>query len=148
MALDESELPRLDELERRGRANEVPGLRRLGASELRELEPDAAGVAALHSPAPASRTSRRVARALADDLAERGIPVVTGVRGHRSEPARRALRIRHARGETRRGHAVFCAGLWADRLAVAAGAAPDPRIVPFRGGYLRLRPERRSSFAR
>jgi 2-hydroxyglutarate dehydrogenase len=39
--------------------------------------------------------------------------------------------------------AVFCAGLWADRLAVRAGAAPDPRIVPFRGGYLRLRAERR-----
>ena len=39
--------------------------------------------------------------------------------------------------------AVFCAGLWADRLAVRAGASPDPRIVPFRGGYLRLRAERR-----
>ena len=50
MALDQSELPRLDELERRGRANEVPGLRRLGAAELREIEPEAAGVAALHSP--------------------------------------------------------------------------------------------------
>ena len=43
-----------------------------------------------------------------------------------------------------RGYAVFCAGLWADRLAVRAGATSDPRIVPFRGGYLRLRAERRS----
>ena len=41
------------------------------------------------------------------------------------------------------GHALFCAGAWSDRLAVAAGASRDPRIVPFRGAYLRLRPERR-----
>ena len=49
----------------------------------------------------------------------------------------------HSHGTTNAGHAVFCAGAWADRLAVAAGADPDPRIVPFRGAYLRLVPERR-----
>ena len=54
------------------------------------------------------------------------------------------LVLRHARGETHARHAVFCAGLWSDRLAVAAGAPADPRIVPFRGAYLRLVPERRS----
>ncbi len=54
-----------------------------------------------------------------------------------------ALRLEHAHGSTEAGHAVFCAGAWADRLAVAAGADPDPRIVPFRGAYLRLAPERR-----
>ena len=55
----------------------------------------------------------------------------------------RALRLLHAGGATEAGHAIFCAGAWADRLAVAAGADPDPRIVPFRGAYLRLAPERR-----
>ena len=54
-----------------------------------------------------------------------------------------ALRLLHAGGATEAGHAIFCAGAWADRLAVAAGADPDPRIVPFRGAYLRLVPERR-----
>jgi len=49
--------------------------------------------------------------------------------------------VRHARGTTTAGAAVFCAGLWSDRLAVACGAPADPRIVPFRGGYLRLPPE-------
>ena len=49
----------------------------------------------------------------------------------------------HSRGETRARHALFCAGAWSDRLAVMAGGSPDPRIVPFRGAYLRLRPERR-----
>ena len=53
------------------------------------------------------------------------------------------MRLTHAHGSTEAGHAVFCAGAWADRLAVAAGADPDPRIVPFRGAYLRLVPERR-----
>src|SRR4029077_7853531 len=55
----------------------------------------------------------------------------------------RSLRLAHARGSTAATHAIFCAGAWADRLAVAAGAGPDPRIVPFRGAYLQLVPERR-----
>src|SRR5206468_7143753 len=84
-----------------------------------------------------------VARALADQVRAHGGAVVTscGVTGVRSAP--RALRLNHARGELQAGHAVFCAGGWSDRLAVAAGADPDPRIVPFRGAYLRLVPERR-----
>ena len=52
------------------------------------------------------------------------------------------VRLVHSRGETRARFAVFCAGVWADELAVRAGADPDPRIVPFRGAYLRLRPEK------
>ena len=60
----------------------------------------------------------------------------------RPAPLRR-LRLEHAHGSTEAGHTIFCAGAWADRLAVAAGADPDPRIVPFRGAYLRLAPERR-----
>src|SRR5438270_310904 len=56
---------------------------------------------------------------------------------------RRRVALRHERGETRAGYAVFCAGAWADRLAAAAGAGFDPRIVPFRGAYLRLHSGRR-----
>ena len=51
--------------------------------------------------------------------------------------------LQHAHGATEAGRAIFCAGAWSDRLAVMAGADPDPRIVPFRGAYLRLVPERR-----
>jgi (S)-2-hydroxyglutarate dehydrogenase len=57
-------------------------------------------------------------------------------------PSRRIV-LRHARGEVSARFAVFCAGAWSDRLAVRAGAPPDPRIVPFRGAYLRLLPHRR-----
>ena len=143
VATGAAELPGLDELERRGRANGVPGLRRLGAEELREVEPHAAGVAALLSPATGIADFPAVARALADDLRERGGTVSTGceVTGAREEHG--GVTVAHSAGTTHARGAVFCAGAWADRLAVAAGAPTDPRIVPFRGAYLRLRPERR-----
>jgi len=147
VALDEGELPGLDELQRRGEANGVHGLRRLSAGELREIEPHAAGVAALHSPETAIVDFAAVAAALADDVREAGGEIVCGaavagidVRGG-AGPARRVV-LRHAGGEVSAGFAVFCAGAWSDRLARLAGADPDPRIVPFRGAYLRLRPDR------
>ncbi len=142
VARDDGELARLDELERRGRENRVPGLRRLDADGLREIEPHARGVAALHSPETGVLDFAEVARALAADLRAAGGRVETGCEVARIEPRDRRLRLVHSRGEVRARFAVFCAGLWADRLAVSAGADPDPRIVPFRGAYLRLRPER------
>ena len=143
VARDESELGRLDELERRGRENAVPGLRRLGAEELKEVEPSCVGVAALHSPETGIVSFADVARALADDLAEQDVPVATGsgVRSIESRDGR--LVLGHPRGEVRARFAVFAAGAAADRLAILAGAPADPRIVPFRGSYLKLRPERR-----
>jgi L-2-hydroxyglutarate oxidase len=144
VALGEDELPGLDELERRGRANAVPGLRRVGAAELRELEPHVAGVAALHSPATGIVDFSAVARAFAGDVAERGGLVATGCPIRSVASAAGGVLLVHPRGQTRARRAVFCAGAWADRLAVAAGASKDPRIVPFRGAYLRLRPERRA----
>ena len=143
VALDESELPGLDELERRGRANAVPGLRRLDADGLREVEPHARGEAALHSPNTGIADFGAVARQLARDLEARDAAVHTGCAIGAIEPGGRRVVLRHTRGETRARHAIFCAGLWSDRLAVAAGGSPEPRIVPFRGGYLRLREERR-----
>jgi 2-hydroxyglutarate dehydrogenase len=143
VALDRSELDRLDELERRGHANGVPGLRRIGADELRELEPHAAGIEALHSPQTGIVDFGGVARALAGQVEAGGGVVATscGVSGFERTNGR--TRIAHARGETRARQVIVCAGAWSDRLAVAAGADPDPRIVPFRGGYLTLRAEKR-----
>jgi L-2-hydroxyglutarate oxidase len=141
VAVDERDLPGLDELERRGRANGVVGLRRLTASELRELEPHAAGVAALHSPATGIVDFPAVARALAGEVSERGGRLALGCEVLDVDARAREVVLRAARGELVARHAVFCAGAWSDRLAVAAGAPAEPRIVPFRGAYLRLRPE-------
>jgi (S)-2-hydroxyglutarate dehydrogenase len=136
------EIARLDALEERARANQVPGLRRLSPDELRELEPHARGVAALHSPSTGVVDFEAVAEALANGLRSAGVPIVTGCEVKRARPGSREVIVEHSRGETRAGFAVFCAGGWSDVLAEQAGADPDPRIVPFIGRYLYLRPER------
>jgi L-2-hydroxyglutarate oxidase len=142
VALDESELDRLDELERRGQANGVPGLRRLRAEEITELEPHCTGIAGLHSPNTGIVDFAAVARALADDVRQAGGEILLGraVTGATREDG--SVRLEGA--EVAAGHAVFCAGGQASRLAVAAGAPEDPRIVPFRGQYLSLRPQARN----
>ncbi|HLM27095.1 MAG TPA: L-2-hydroxyglutarate oxidase [Thermoleophilaceae bacterium] len=134
VARDAGELGPLDELERRGRANGVPGLHRLDALGIEELEPHCRGVAGLHSPNTGIVDFPGVARALAAGLEVFTGAAVSGVR----EQGRR-LALRHARGETRARFAVFCAGRQSARLAVRTGAPRHPRIVGFRGSYLRLR---------
>jgi (S)-2-hydroxyglutarate dehydrogenase len=142
VAAGPGELPRLEELERRGHANRVPGLRRIGPDELRELEPHAAGVAALHSPASGVTDFGLVAARLAEELRGEGVRLigdceVLSLREHGA-----GIDVGHRSGSLRAGWLVACAGPWADRLAIAAGGPTDPLIVPFRGAYLRLRPGR------
>jgi 2-hydroxyglutarate dehydrogenase len=143
VATSEAELPALAELERRGRANGVPGLRRLGAHELNEIEPHARGVAALHSPNTGIADFPAVARAFAEDVRGAGGTVTTGTAVSAVSDGRGEVAVEHSGGTTLARAALVCAGAWADRLAVKAGAPADPRIVPFRGAYVRLRPERR-----
>jgi L-2-hydroxyglutarate oxidase len=130
VATSERELRRLDELHRRGLENGVPGLRRLTGAELRQIEPHAQGIAALHSPATGIVDFGAVARAVARDVA-----VVTGCAVERFVETREGVRVVHGDGETLAGFAVACAGGRSDRLAVASGQPRDPRIVPFRGNY-------------
>src|SRR3954464_5072724 len=79
VALDESEVPALNELERRGIENGVPGLRRLTASEIAEIEPNAVGVAALHSPETGIVDFAAVARTMAAEIQANGATIQTGV---------------------------------------------------------------------
>src|SRR3954453_7443848 len=127
VAVDESELARLDELERRGRENEGPGPRRLSAAELREIEPEVAGVAGLHSPDTGIVDFGEVARAYAADVVTRGAEIRTGV-----TVSRLAGSVLHtSAGEIESRRVVACAGAWSDRLAEASGEPAEPRIVPF-----------------
>lgn len=137
-----SELPRLEELARRAQANGVEGARMLDADGLAEVEPHVRGLAALHSPATGVVDFGRVAAALATDARSAGVTVHGGCPVLGSAPGDGRLELRHARGTTRARAAVFCAGAWSDRLAVAAGAPAEPRIVPFRGAFYALAPER------
>jgi 2-hydroxyglutarate dehydrogenase len=138
VATNGGELARLDELERRGTANGVPELRRLDADGLRLIEPHAVGIAALHSPRTGVVDFGRVAASYAEDVSAAGGSVVTGC----AVSAIDGGRVAHAAGATTARAVIVCAGAWADRLARAAGAPAESRIVPFRGAYLRLRPER------
>lgn len=137
------ELAGLDELERRGLANGVPGLRRIDADGIVELEPHARGVAGLHSPWTGIADYPAVARAFADDVRAMGGTIATSCAVTDVSPTARSVRLTHERGTLDAGHALFCTGAWSDRLAVSAGAPQDPRIVPFRGAYLKLRADRR-----
>ncbi len=139
VATDEDELPRLEELQRRATANGVPGCERIDPERLHEIEPHAAGIAALHSPSTGVVDFSTVARAYAEDLRTSGAELFYDCEVSDLSESGKGVVISHSRGTTASRRAVVCAGPWADRIAVAAGADPDPRIVPFRGSYLRLR---------
>ncbi|WP_067491960.1 L-2-hydroxyglutarate oxidase [Actinomadura hibisca] len=137
-----AELEPLLEIERRATANGVPGLRRLRGGELREIEPHAAGVAALHSPTTAIVDFPAVARAYADDVRVAGGEVRLGFEVTRLRRAGERVVVVAPGEELVFDRLVVCAGLQSDRVARLAGDAPEPAIVPFRGEYYRLRPER------
>ncbi|HEX5910128.1 MAG TPA: L-2-hydroxyglutarate oxidase, partial [Thermoleophilaceae bacterium] len=143
VAKDASEVPALDELERRATENGVPGLRRLTGDQIAEVEPHCVGEAALHSPNTGIVDFAAVARAMGDDLRAAGGTVTTGAGVEAIWTTAEGIGVRHAAGQESARFLVSCAGLASDRVAVLAGADPDPRIVPFRGAYLRLRPDKR-----
>ncbi|WP_067901713.1 L-2-hydroxyglutarate oxidase [Actinomadura chibensis] len=142
VARDAAELAALDEIERRARANGVPGLRRLTGGELREIEPHAAGVAALHSPATAIVDFPAVARAFARDVADGGGEVRLGFEVVRLGRAGDRVAVASPGAELVFDRLVVCAGLQSDRVARLAGDSAGPAIVPFRGEYYRLAPSR------
>jgi L-2-hydroxyglutarate oxidase LhgO len=133
----------LRRLAERASENGVPGLRWLDATGLGEIEPHARGVAALHSPETAIVDFAAVARGLADEVRGGGGAIRTGVAVTRVQLARGGPAVVLADGSVLSAdRVVVCAGLQADRLARASGKPAEPRIVPFRGEYWRLRPER------
>jgi len=140
VAVSADELGRLDDLQARGIANAVPGLRRIGAGEIAEIEPNAVGLQALHAPNTGIVDYPAVAEALVAELAAAGVDVrfgtavtaVTAIDGADSPV------VHTADGPVRARTVIACAGLWSDRLARRAGAPREPQIVPFRGAYLGL----------
>jgi L-2-hydroxyglutarate oxidase len=136
-------LARLEDLEARGRANGLRGLRRLSPPELREREPHAAGLAALHVPETGIVDFGRVTEALGEELRAAGGDVLLGTRLLATARDGAGFRLTTERREVSCRFVVGCAGLQADRVARLCGADPGVRIVPFRGEYYELVPERR-----
>jgi L-2-hydroxyglutarate oxidase len=145
IATDASELDRLVELERRSRANGVPGVELIGPERLREIEPHAVGVRALWSPDTGIVDFRLIALAYADEIRRRGAVILTGRRVEGIEARGTEQVLRTTGGDLVASWVIACAGLHSDRVAGLTGAADtsDVRIVPFRGDYYTLRPAAR-----
>jgi L-2-hydroxyglutarate oxidase len=133
------ELPRLDELLRRGAANGLQGLRKLEGAEMRTLEPHVGGLAAAHVPEEGIVDYQRVCERLAGRAQERGARIVTRAKVVRLELRSSGWTALTTAGEFEGEFLLNCAGLHCDRVAVLARERRQVRIVPFRGEYYRLK---------
>ena len=142
VATSQDELPRLQNLLERGQANGVGGLRMLNPEELREIEPHATGVAALHVPSTGVTDFAKVCEKYAELIAAQGGEVrtstqVSGIRRNASGTV-----IETTTGVFHAQFVINCAGLFSDRISRMAGETPEVRIIPFRGEYYDLVPQR------
>jgi L-2-hydroxyglutarate oxidase LhgO len=148
VATSAKELPALEELHRRGLANGVPKLSRIGPERLRELEPHSAGVAAVHVPGVAVTDYALVTAKLAELFIAGGGELVTKARATRIVTRGTESVAETSRGAFAARYLVNCAGLYSDRLCRSSGARTartqlDTIIAPFRGEYYEIVPERR-----
>jgi L-2-hydroxyglutarate oxidase len=143
VAIDDSERPALERIRERALANGVPGIRSLDSAGLREIEPYAAGVAAIFSPHTAITDYVRVAQAYADDIRAAGGRILFGAQVDGIQQRGDQVQVRAGHRTLGFDRLVICAGLQSDRVAAWAGDDPGPAIVPFRGEYFRLVPARR-----
>jgi L-2-hydroxyglutarate oxidase len=144
VATGESELSALAELERRGLANGLDGLRRLGREEIQEREPHAVGIAGLWVPETGIVDYAEVTRAFADVVRQNGGRILTGTRLVGFHAGQGEFKLVTAREEVGCKYLINCAGLQSDRVARLCGVEPGLQIIPFRGEYYFLVPERRS----
>lgn len=140
VATTAGELPALDELERRGRANGLEGLRRLGPEEIREHEPHAAGIAGLFVPQTGVVRFERVVEAYAALARHAGGVIHTGARVVGCQRRADGLLLKTSRGAIAGRSLINCAGLQCDRVARLCGVDPGLSIIPFRGEYYHLAP--------
>lgn len=144
VATEQAELPRLEELRRRAAANGLQGVRELGPEQLREVEPQSAGLRALHVPGTGITDYAAVTRKYAELMAGHGGQLFTGAKVTGIVRRGPEAVIETTRGSFGAGYIINCAGLHSDRIVRLAGDRPEVIIVPFRGEYYELAPERRS----
>jgi (S)-2-hydroxyglutarate dehydrogenase len=142
VAATEDEVPRLQSLYQRGQENGLRGLRLLSPEELHEIEPHAAGVAAIRVPEEGIADYPRVCQTLVEQIGARGGEVKTGAKVTAILPDAGGWRVVHAAGDCACDWVITCGGLHSDRVAALTGRPRTVRIVPFRGEYFLIRPER------
>lgn len=142
VATREEELPRLQNLYERGLANGVPGLEMIGPERLRELEPYCEGIQALYSPETGIVDFSQVAEAYAQEVLSRGGRIFTNHEVTAIKERGGLYELQTPSNPVEAEYVLSCAGLYSDRVAQMAGGPVDPKIVPFRGDYYVLRPEK------
>jgi len=142
VAASQDEVPRLNALFERGQENGLSGLRMLSPEELHEVEPHVSGVAAIRVPQEGIADYPAVCEALVKEIQARGGEVRTRAQVTAMRRERDTWRIEHSSGDCASNWIVTCAGLHSDRVAAMTGRADSVRIVPFRGEYYLIRPER------
>jgi L-2-hydroxyglutarate oxidase len=143
VAADESELPRLQDLYERGVGNGVDGLEIVGPDGIREIEPHCTGLKAIWSPNTGITDFSRVAASYADDIHSAGGDINTNHALRKVEQRPDTLVLHTPVGAVQARRLLACAGLQSDRVAHLTGGVPLPKVVPFRGDYWALRPDRR-----
>ena len=138
------ELPRLEKLMERGLANGLKGLRKLSPEEIREIEPHAAGLAAIHVPEEGIVDYAGVVEAMAAQIRAKGGEIVLGSKAERLKRAGGIWRVQTSHETYETNQVVVCAGLHSDRMVSRSGMTPSAKIMPFRGEYYMIRKERQS----
>jgi L-2-hydroxyglutarate oxidase len=142
VATREDELPALDRLYERGLANGLTGLRRLNPQELKEYEPNSAGIAAIHVPQTGIVDYVGVCQAYAKIIQDNGGEIQTGARVTAFQKSSAEFILTTKKGEIHAKNLINCAGLQSDRVARLCGVDPQLQIIPFRGEYYELVPEK------
>ncbi|MEQ1545102.1 L-2-hydroxyglutarate oxidase [Methyloglobulus sp.] len=140
VAVTSEELPRLDELLRRGIANGLEGLRKIDRDEVKKIEPNVAALAAVHVPEEGIVDYRQVCDRMAAIIQDRGGEIVTNAKVLRLDHKANTWIATTTQTEFAADFLINCAGLYCDRVAELAGEKRDVRIVPFRGEYYLLKP--------
>lgn len=144
VATEPDELPRLEKLMERGVANGLKGLRKISADEIREIEPHAAGLAAIHVPEEGIVDYAGVVEAMAVEIRAKGGEIVLGSMAQRLKGVGGIWRVETSNETYETTQVVACAGLHSDRLVSQSGMKPSAKIMPFRGEYYMIRKERQS----
>jgi len=140
VAVDESETPRLENIFERGQQNGVK-CEIIGPERLKELEPHAAGLRAIHVPEAGIVNYRRVCERMAEIVRQHDGRIVCGARVKALHPLKKSVVLHTSRGDYETDYVVNCAGLHCDRVTRMSGQKPQAQIVPFRGEFYELKPE-------
>jgi (S)-2-hydroxyglutarate dehydrogenase len=142
VATKQEEIPILENLYKRGLENEL-AIHRIGPDELKEIEPHVNGLGAIRVPMAGIVNYRQVSEKFAEMIRESGGEIRLNTKVEKMHEESDHVIIETNRGTLKAGMVINCAGLHSDRVALAAGYKTDMKILPFRGEYYKLKPEKR-----